>query len=389
MFDVDRIMAAAVDLADSDDFGPDDFLEGLTVLCASADDQAELNDIGRFALEQNMIAGLVNRLKVHDWIRTHPDVAHESIDAPMIVIGLFRAGTTFLSQLLDHDPANRALLRWETADSVPPPTPQTYRAGPRVDAANQAIDMLESLNPRMRIVHHEDAEGPTECITLLGQDFKSLTWEAMANVPDYADWLATADYRSAYAYHRRVLQVLQSGGRRGTWTLKSPNHAVALPALAAEYPDAKLILLHRDPTVLCASACSLISTLTGTFSDADHTAYVAQHWTQLLADSIDRIEAFRAAHPERTIIDVQYADLVGAPLATAERIYRACGREFDDGARHAISAAVAANPKGRFGSHGYQLADYGLDHGAVLERFADYVARYDVRPEEARAPAER
>jgi hypothetical protein len=378
---VDEVMSTAVEQAGSEDFGPPDFIEGLTVLCASVDEQALLNDIGRFALQQNVIGGLVNRLRIHDWVGRHPEVLQERIEAPMVVVGMFRAGTTFLSQLLDQDPGNRALLRWEAGDSVPPPSPDTYRSGPRVDAANAAIDMLESLNPRMRIVHHEDADGPTECITLLGQDFKSLTWEAMANVPSYSDWLLRADHRSAYDYHRTVLQVLQSGGRRGTWTLKSPNHAIALESLSSVYPDARIILLHRDPTVLCASACSLISTLTGTFSDADHTAYIAEHWTQMLAESVRRTEAFRRSHPEREIIDVRYADLVRDPLGTVEALYGACDREFDDRARHAVSAFVTANPKGRFGTHGYRLSDYGLAAGDIRERFAEYVERYAIPAE--------
>ena len=384
MLNVDDVMATAVAAAGCDDFGPGDFREGLTVLCEAMDAEARLNDIGRFAVKQNVIGSLVNRLKIHDHVRRHPSVEDERIAAPLVVAGMFRAGTTFLSQLLDQDPQNRALLRWEASDSVPPPTPLTYRTDPRVDAANEAIQMLESLNPQMRVVHHEDAEGPTECLTLLGQDFKSLTWEALANVPAYSAWLLDADYTSAYAYHRRALQVLQSGGRRGAWTLKSPNHAIALPALVAEYPDANIVLLHRDPTVLCASACSLISTLTGTFSDADHTAYIASHWTDMLAESVDRTEAFRTEHHGRPIIDVQYADLVSDPVGTVERIYSACGRDFDAPARAAVSAFVGANPKGRFGTHGYRLEDYGLQPDPITERFADYVTRYDIPAEASR-----
>jgi hypothetical protein len=378
---VDELLSAAVELAGSDDFGDDDFLAGLTVLCASACAEAQLSELGHFAVAQNIIGGLANRLKVNDWVRSHPEVADERIEAPLVVVGLFRAGTTFLSQLLDQDVDNRALLRWEAADSVPPPTADTYRSGPRVDAANVAIDMLESLNPRMKIVHHEDAEGPTECITLLGQDFKSLTWEAMANVPSYSDWLLGADCRSAYEYHRRVLQVLQSGGRRGAWTLKSPNHAIALEALTAVYPDARLVVLHRDPAVLCASACSLISTLTGTFSDADHVEYIARHWTNLLAVSIARIDAFRAAHPDRQVIDVQYADLVGDPLGTVENLYTASDRTFAGTSRAAIAEFVAANPKGRFGTHGYRLEEFGLRADDIRARFSDYLKRYDVPTE--------
>jgi hypothetical protein len=382
---VDDVMSTAVGQAGCDDFGPDDFVEGLTVLCASANDEAQLSELGQFALQQNVIGGLVNRLRVRDWIRQHPAVLQERIEAPIVVIGMFRAGTTFLSQLLDQDLGNRALLRWEAADSVPPPSSGMYRSGPRVDAANVAIDMLESLNPRMRIVHHEDANGPTECITLLGQDFKSLTWEAMANLPSYSNWLSKADYRSAYGYHRTVLQVLQSGGRRGEWTLKSPNHAMALDALTAEYPDARLILLHRDPTVLCASACSLISTLTGTFSDADHAGYIAEHWTQMLTESVDRVEAFRHAHPDHDIIDVRYADLVSDPLRTVETIYSACDRELDDQARDAVTAYIGANPKGQFGTHGYRLEDFGLRADDLRYRFSTYVERYGIPVEESTA----
>jgi len=382
--DVGDVMSAAVALAGSDDFGPDAFVEGLTVLCASANDEAQLSELGQFALQQNVIGGLVNRLRIHDWVRRHPQLLDEHIDAPLIVVGMFRAGTTFLSQLLDQDPGNRALLRWEAADSVPPPSPETYRSGPRVDAANEAIDMLESLNPQMKIVHHEDAEGPTECITLLSQDFKSLTWEAMANVPAYSDWLMGADYRSAYDYHHTVLRVLQSGGRRGAWTLKSPNHAIALNAVNGVYPDARLVLLHRDPTVLCASACGLISTLTGTFSDADRTAYIAEHWTQMLEDSIVGVDRFRAAHPDVHIHDVQYADLVQDTLGTMRSVYGAFGEELTGQAFEAMTAHVESHPKGRFGKHGYDLAEFGLDGGALRERFAGYVSDYNIPLEQPR-----
>ena len=230
-------------------------------------------------------------------------------------------------------------------------------------------------------MHHEEPDGPTECIAVMAQDFKSLSWEAISNVPGYGRWLLADDQRSAYEYHRGVLQVLQSGGVRGRWTLKSPHHAIALETLTAVYPDARLVLLHRDPMVLCASVCSLITTLSSTFSEADHTAYIADHWTDLLAESIARIDAFRAAHPERAIFDVQYADLVWDPVATVGRIYDALGLGLDAVAAAAIADYVDAHPKGEFGVHRYDLASFGLEAGAIRERFAGYVERYDVPAE--------
>jgi hypothetical protein len=380
----DDVIAEACTKTGLDHFGPADFREGLAVLCESIDDEAQLNELGELAVRDTVVNSLANRLRVFDWIRRYPEVAREHVAAPIVVIGMFRAGTTFLSQLLDQDPHNRALLRWEAGDSAPPPSPANFRSGPRVDAARLSNDMLEELNPRMKAIHHEEADGPTECIAVMSQDFKSLSWEAIANVPAYSRWLLAADQRSAYEYHRSTLHVLQSGGVRGQWTLKSPHHAIALDALTAVYPDVRLVLLHRDPVVLCASVCSLISTLSGTFSDADHTAYVAEHWPAMLEESVKRIEAFRAAHPEHPIVDVQYADLVRDPLQTVEDLYAACGEELDGGARDRIAAYVNAHPKTEFGTHGYDLAEFGLDADELAERFAGYVDRYDVPVESSR-----
>lgn len=375
------VLVEAREQAGLDDFGPDDVREGLAVLCESINREAQLNEIGDMAVRSTVVNALANRLRVFDWVREHPEVTSERIEAPIVVIGMFRAGTTFLSQLLDQDPRNRALLRWEANDSAPPPSRANFRSGPRVDAARLSGDMLDGLNPRMKAIHHEDAAGATECIAVMSQDFKSLSWEAITNVPSYSRWLLATDQRSAYEYHRSVLQVLQSGGVRGRWTLKSPHHAIALDALTTVYPDARLVLLHRDPVVLCASVCSLITTLSGTFTDADHTAYIAEHWTAMLEESVKRINTFRDAHPEHPIVDVQYADLVNDPLGTVEALYSACGAELDGVARDAITAYVDDHPKDKFGTHGYDLAEFGLDAAELAERFANYTDRYQVAVE--------
>jgi hypothetical protein len=376
--DPGELLAEASKETGLDDFGRDSFREGLGIYCESVSSEAKLNDLGVMAVRGNIVANLINRLRVVDWASRHTDVANETVGSPLIVIGMFRAGTTFLSNLLDQDRRNRPLLRWEAGDSVPPPTPSNFRAGERVDNVRASIDMLEQLNPRMAAIHHEDADGPTECISVMSQDFKSLSWEAIANVPTYGQWLHDVDQRSAYEYHRLVLQVLQHGGVRGRWTLKSPHHCTALDALTAVYPEARLVLLHRDPVVLCASVCSLIRTLSGTFSDADHQAYIASHWTAMLETSVTRIQTFRAAHPEHPILDVHYAELVQNPVETVASIYDGIGDTFTQEARAAIESYVRANGKARFGVHGYDLAEFGLDQADVAERFAAYVDRYEI-----------
>ena len=84
----------------------------------------------------------------------------------------------------------------------------------------------------------------------MSQDFKSLSWEAISNVPTYGRWLLGTDQRSAYEYHRLALQVLQHGGVRGRWTLKS---RITRSRSARSPPCTRraLVLVHRDPVMLC------------------------------------------------------------------------------------------------------------------------------------------
>ena len=80
--------------------------------------------------------------------------------------------------------------------------------------------MREKLTrlPRMEL-----ATDPVECVHVLAQDFKSLTWHTSTGSARFNDsFLDDADLRSAYRHHRRTLQVLQSGGAAGQWVLSCP-----------------------------------------------------------------------------------------------------------------------------------------------------------------------
>ncbi|MDZ7733946.1 MAG: hypothetical protein U5R31_13545 [Acidimicrobiia bacterium] len=56
-------------------------------------------------------------------------------------------------------------------------------------AAVAEMDALYSTAPSFKAIHYETAQGPTECVTVLGQDFRSIHFETLANVPSYGEWL--------------------------------------------------------------------------------------------------------------------------------------------------------------------------------------------------------
>jgi hypothetical protein len=379
---VDRLLADTAADVGLDDYGDPSFRDGLERLGRAVLATADLNPVGEAAFEGQVKGHLANRLRVTDWHRTHPEVGDEVVRAPIVITGLPRTGTTALSHLLACDPGNRSLLGWEAGRSVPPPRTETYWRDPRLTAAREASGMMDLLNPGFKAIHHDPPDKPTECVVLFAQQFQSAIYPTEFTIPEYDEWMLGADATAAYAYHRAVLQVLQSECP-GRWQLKTPQHGLDLDALLATYPDARIVITHRDPVKCVASVLSLVRSLSGTFTDVDHRGYIAGHWPELMAEFANRPVGFRARRPDVPVHDMSYEDLVGDPVDAIRAMYATFGEELSDDAADAMAAYSNESPQGAHGRHEYRLADFGLTRGDVEPRFEPYLARHDVRREEA------
>jgi hypothetical protein len=373
--DAGALIQRAGDETGLDDWGDETFRAGLEALVRALDDEAGLSEIGVAAIEHQILANLTNRLRVYGWVKAHPGVRGEAVERPIIVLGLPRTGTTLVHELFHRDPANRSLMRWEAIDSVPPPTAATFDTDPRIEAARVAGTAMDALNPEFRSIHYEAPDGPTECVAVLAQAFRSLLWSVIANVPSYTRWMLDADPAPAYEYHHLVLQLLQSAAP-GRWALKTPHHAAFLEEVIRQYPDARLVMTHRDPVTVVASLCSLARSLGGTFSDVDHTADLATTWTDVASTVTDRMADFRDRHGDDRVADIYYDDLIADPVAAVRRTLEHFGEGLSPAATEAMQAYVADDPSRGFGSHQYRAADLGIDEAAVTERFEPYTQRF-------------
>ena len=365
-----------------DDFGVPSFHVGFDRLVHSVVESADLNPIGQAAFEGQVKGNLANRLRVVDWHRAHPELRDAAVPAPIIITGLPRTGTTALSHLLACDPANRSLIGWEANQSVPPPRTETFATDPRFTAARDAGGAMDLINPGFKAIHHDPPDKPIECVVLFAQHFQSAIYPTEFTVPGYDEWLLAADAADLYAYHRSVLQLLQSECP-GRWQLKTPQHGLSLDALYATYPDARVVITHRDPVKCVASVLSLVDSLSGTFTDVDHRAYIAGHWPQLMGEFANRPVDFRARRPDAVIHDMAYEDLVTDPVPAIRAMYATFGDELSHEAAAAMAAYSEESPQGAHGRHEYRLADFGLTRADVEAHFEPYFARHDVRLEEA------
>ncbi len=348
----------------------------LAAVCAEADP----SDSGVLAIESQALRFLTNRLEINKWYSEHPEIDEEEIDAPVFSVGMVRTGTTALSFLLDEDPDTRSLLHWQAMLPCPPPETAHLDDDPRIALAEAEMGltgMVSEDRTKMEML----PDGPAECLFLLGMDFKSGHFEGMYRVPSYHDWLFEQDLTSAYAWHKRCLQLLQWRAPTERWSLKYPSHMIDLDAIVRVYPDARFITTHRDPIRSIASVCSLVSGGAAFFSNHRDPLYEGCQWSKILEEQLRRYIEFRDRCGEDRFVDINHLELVQEPMATLERTYAELGISMTDAARQGFRRRIASNPKGVYGAHSYEPEAFGLDVDELDERFASYRGRFGVERE--------
>jgi hypothetical protein len=237
---VPAFLAAARTATSLSDFGDPTFRDGLDVLVDSINREANANAVGHAALEGQLTAYLIERLRIEDWYRRHPEIGDQRVDVRIFITGLPRTGTTALSHLFAADPDTRSLQMWESEQPTPPPERATYTTDPRIAETAARRGPLQQ-HPEFRRMYDATETSPTENIDLLGQHFRTQHFEGMAHVPSYIRWWLGCDMVPAYRHHEHVLKLLQWRCPPTRWHLKSPYDLCCLDAFAAVYPDARIV----------------------------------------------------------------------------------------------------------------------------------------------------
>jgi len=364
----DKLHAAASQVTGLDDFGADDYGDGLAELIASYEREADLTPRGEKVARAMLRGALAARLCSEAGWRAHPEHAQVRLTRPLFVTGLPRTGTTALHRLLAADPAHQGLELWLAEAPQPRPPRPTWADNPVFQYIQAGCERHHVEHPEFMGVHYMAADQVEECWQLLRQSMRSVSWECLAHLPSYSAWLRAQDWTGAYRRHRRNLQLIGLGTDR-RWVLKNPSHLFALDALLAVYPDALIVQTHRAPGVAIASVCSLAAQASAGWSDTFTGEVIGRDQLELWASGLERFAAERARHDPGRFFDVRYEDLVRDPLGTAESVYGYFGLPLSAAAADAMRELAVGNASRGRPSHRYTLGDFGLTEEKVAERF--------------------
>ncbi|MFQ5417944.1 MAG: sulfotransferase, partial [Myxococcota bacterium] len=120
--EADALMRTAIESTGGiSDFGAfdGDWHGRFTSLIDEIEATGKLHTLGRLMTRQELLRGLRTRLLLTRTRNETPAIAEEQIDAPLVITGAPRSGTSILFELLALDPNARAPLGWEVLHPVP------------------------------------------------------------------------------------------------------------------------------------------------------------------------------------------------------------------------------------------------------------------------------
>lgn len=357
------------------DFGDADFKVGLETFLDALCREPTLDDGTISRLLGLIRQRLASRLEVERWYRDHPEIDRTVVGPSVSITGLPRTGTTALTNILSLDDRFRPLRNWEQTRPCPPPVLAEEANDPRRLEAKATLERIARDRPEFAAMHLSDIDATEEDVELLGLSFHAQ--QAALPIFGYHAWWREVDMRPSFAFHRRVIKLLQSRRPPNSWLFKAPAHNFHLDALFASYPDIRVIMTHRDPAKAVPSAVSLLCSLQPVgqpFSPEEFGRVYAEH----LRIGAERAIAARARIGEDRFLDVHHHQFVADPFGTLERVYAFVGREFSPAVRAKMEGWHARNHSGAHGSHRYSAEQFGLSVAGIRSDFDFYIKRFDV-----------
>jgi len=378
------LAAASKAAGGATDLGADDFRDGLSVLLQSYDEESHLNPFGRWMVTQQLTGVLRGRLECEKWRKDDPQIFAGEIRRPVFILGLPRTGTTALHALVAQDPANQALEYWLAASPKPRPPRAEWEKEPRFKEAAQGLGLTYWLDPRLKAIHLLTADGPEECRLLLQHTFRDDSFECNSTLPSYSKWYASCDMRPAYRRHGELLRLVGSASPSRRWVLKYPAHLRWLRELLDVYPDACIVQTHRDPARVLPSLCSLIAGWRGIYEDDPDRRAIAAWVVELWARTMEDAMAVRRELGEHRFFDVPFRQTVTDPATAVGRVYAHFGIDYPPETESLLRQWHRSHPQHKHGEHRYSAADFGLEAGAIRERFSAYIERFGIEAEAER-----
>ena len=359
------------------DWGDSRVKEALAALVESVIQEGNLTFFGRVTMRKFLLENLSSRLRIIDVLKRFPEIRQQKIHRPIFITGWYRSGTTFFHNLFASHPTLRAPLFWELRYPCPGLDPQTVAPRHVIRKVNLQAKIHRYLAPGFSRAHRMDPIKPEECLHLFEKACAGTTAFFITEAKSFAWWLLDHGMRQGYEFYKVQLQLLSWLRPTKRWILKWPYHLWHIDTLLKTFPDAIVIILHRDPLEAIPSVCSLAALARASFCESIDTAALGRFWLDYNEAALRRSEIVRKNVRANQIIDIHYSDLTKDPQSVIENMLNQIDLATDKPWLNVlgISQKMKAAKQRK---HQYALSQFGLTADMIRGRLAGYIEKFEL-----------
>jgi len=257
-------------------------------------------------------------------------------------------------------------------------------ADPRFFLARMGTAFNVYVCPLFRFMFNLDA--PMEDLHWMGNVFGSSVFEVPVNVPSYSALWHASSNAPAYRFLKLTQQAVQfqdrgraaragkpwTGPKR--WLMKTPEHAGFLRDLMSVYPDALVVLTHRDPVPIVSSFCAMAPYI-ATFWNARMDAHLfGMNNMRQLESRLNHLVDQIGVVPESQVFHLPFSEFVDDNLGAMERVAAFAGLDMGADNVQRMRAFIASRPRQGANVLEYRIETLGPEFSktAIQERFRRY-----------------
>jgi omega-hydroxy-beta-dihydromenaquinone-9 sulfotransferase len=326
----------------------------------------------------------------------------QRVEQPVFIVGHGRSGTTLMHRLMSADGDRFSyFLYWEMFF---PSLLQKkvirvlgildiYLLRGYVQGKLKAWDD-KTFGP-YRHMHYMSLWSAEEDCFAMGAAFVTQQWSVDIPMMDVVDFFhldqMPAKRRRWMGHYRELVkrQLLLYGGNK-THLAKNPLMCGWVDSIIEEFPDARIVVMMRDPAECIPSCLKLLE-----------SAWGARGWTkaqyerslnilaELSFESFDNPRNVLAAHPQTPQCVVDYRNLTNAPRETIHEVYKALGMTVTEAFDQWL-LAQAEREKKHNSKFEYSLGEYHLSREEIRERLDDFyqIYQWDIEPADQQSMGE-
>ncbi len=318
-----------------------------------------------------------------------PALWRQQVKAPVFIVGHARSGTTLMHRLMAADGERFSYFYyWETF--FPALTEKAIIRGigwlDRVLFSRTLERRLQAWDEKTfgpwRHIHKQGLWLPEEDLFVMRAAFMPQQWTLEMPLMHKVDIFHIEELsekrRRRWMHHYRECvkrQLLQNGGDK-IHLSKNPVMSGWINAILEEFPDARFIVMVRDPMQCIPSTLRLVEISWETRKWGKKDYYEAQQaLTDICFDSFKLPAEALAQRPDTPHFFVDYRDLVKAPKATIESAYDALRLPMNEDFRDFL-ARQEEKEKKHSSHYTYDLDDYAVTAGEIAARLDESYQQY-------------